>query len=128
VINPEVPRTDVVSSGRNDVVNLAGQDDPTAPCTGMPVLEVDQGPLVFVGQVAAFGSGDMPASATTWFELPQDPSMVFGDASSCCQRPDPEPCANSTVVWQGAWWPPARELAGPQEVVQTGLQPIRQPG
>jgi len=84
VINPEMPKTDVVLViGANDVVNPAALDDPSSPIYGMPIIKVQEAKNVIVMKR---GMGKGYAAIENYLFYADNTRMFFGSAKDSLQK------------------------------------------
>lgn len=84
VINPDMPKTDVVLViGANDVVNPAALDDPSSPIYGMPIINVQEAKNVIVMKR---GMGKGYAAIENYLFYADNTRMFFGSAKDSLQK------------------------------------------
>jgi len=84
VINPDMPKTDVVLViGANDVVNPAALDDPSSPIYGMPIIKVHEAKNVIVMKR---GMGKGYAAIENYLFYGDNTRMFFGSAKDSLQK------------------------------------------
>jgi H+-translocating NAD(P) transhydrogenase subunit beta len=83
-INPAMPTVDIaLVIGANDVVNPAAREDKSSPIYGMPIINVDQAPTVFVLK-RSMASGFAGIENPLFFK--DNTTMIFGDAKKTVQE------------------------------------------